>query len=47
MWVKTKEELNYSANPVNSPTGAYLLFNIGIAYRVRLDLEKKDELKNE
>lgn len=31
-------------NPVFAPLKSYPVFNIGIAYRVRLDLEKKEEL---
>ena len=30
-------------NPVFTPLKSYPVFNIGIAYRVRLDLEKKEE----
>lgn len=40
---KTKETFNYSANPIYSPAGVYPLFNIGIAYRVRLDLTKEQK----
>ncbi len=36
----TKEETY--RNPVYNPVNNYLLFNVGIAYRVRLDFEKKE-----
>ncbi|MDQ3046403.1 MAG: DUF6268 family outer membrane beta-barrel protein [Bacteroidota bacterium] len=36
----TKEETY--RNPVYNPVNNYLIFNVGLAYRVRLDLEKKE-----
>ena len=37
------KELNYFSNPIYSPTKAYPLINIGITYRVRFDLVKREE----
>jgi len=39
------DEFNYNSNPFYSERGTFPLFNIGVAYRVRLDLEKKEEQK--
>ena len=39
----TNEKVYY--NPVYTPTQSYPIFNVGIAFRIRQDLEKSEEIK--
>jgi len=34
---------NYNSNKAFSPTGNFFVFNVGLAYRIRFDLEKSNE----